>query len=164
MRTNAKAMPINNNDYSCHIANSCRTCLTNCMRSLSRHIMPLVINSLGGGHTHKDTHTKTHTHTHKNTHTHRHTDTQAYRCSHRNNFRKPGAHRPAVGAPGLKWNFVFTLKKLVWPKLEQPDRFRWPNSASPVYTYTYIHTCLCVASGIVNSRLFIPVHVMDIIT
>ena len=28
------------------------------MRSISRHIMPLVINSLGGGHTH--THTQTH--------------------------------------------------------------------------------------------------------
>ena len=27
-----------------------------------------------------------------------------------------------------------------------------------------MHTCLYVASGIVNSRLFIPVHVMTIIT
>ena len=32
--------------------NSCRTCLTNRMGSLSRHIMPLVINSLGRGQTH----------------------------------------------------------------------------------------------------------------
>ena len=39
--------------------------------------MPLVINSLGGGHTHK------HTHTH------------AYRRAHRNNFKKPGTRRPA---------------------------------------------------------------------
>ena len=56
------------------------------MRSISCHIMPLVINSLGGGHTH----TNTHTHTH------------AYRRLHRNNFKKPGARRPAAGAPGLK--------------------------------------------------------------
>ena len=32
------------------------------MESISHHIMPLVINSLGGGGTH------THTHTHTNTH------------------------------------------------------------------------------------------------
>ena len=32
--------------------NSCRTCLTSRMRSISRHIIPLIINSLGRGHTH----------------------------------------------------------------------------------------------------------------
>ena len=32
------------------------------MGSISRHITPLVINSLGGGHTHKHTHTHTQTH------------------------------------------------------------------------------------------------------
>ena len=36
------------------------------MGSISRHIMPLVINSLGGRHTH--THTHTHIHIHKHTH------------------------------------------------------------------------------------------------
>ena len=41
------------------------------MGSISHHIMPLVINSLGGRHTHMHT----------------------YRCAHRNNFKKPG-HRP----------------------------------------------------------------------
>ena len=46
-RVNAKATPINDNGYSCH-----RTCLTNRMRSISHHIMPLIINSLGCGHTH----------------------------------------------------------------------------------------------------------------
>ena len=40
------------------------------------YITPLVINSLGGGHTH----------THTNTHTHTHTDDL-----HRINFKKPGA-------------------------------------------------------------------------
>ena len=40
--------------------------------SISCHIMPLVINSLGGAHTHKHTHTHT------------------YRHPHRNNFKKPG--------------------------------------------------------------------------
>ena len=48
------------------------------MESISCHITPLVINSLGGGHTH------THTHTHAHTHTH--TDDL-----HRINFKKPGA-------------------------------------------------------------------------
>ena len=46
------------------------TYVTNHMRSISCHIMPLVINSLRGGHTHIHTHTLTHTHTHTNTHTH----------------------------------------------------------------------------------------------
>ena len=63
-RTNSKVMPINNNDYSCHIRNSCRTCLTNRMESILRHITSLVINSLR-----VDKHT--HTHTHTNTHTYR---------------------------------------------------------------------------------------------
>ena len=38
-----------------------KTCLTNHTRSISHHIMPLVINGLGGGHT--DRHTQTDTHT-----------------------------------------------------------------------------------------------------
>ena len=33
------------------------------MGSISHHIMPLVINSLKGGHTHTHRHTHTHTHT-----------------------------------------------------------------------------------------------------
>ena len=61
MRINAKAMPINDN-YSCHNYNSCRTCLTNRMESVSRHW--LLIASWA------DTHTHTQTHTHANTHTH----------------------------------------------------------------------------------------------
>ena len=36
-----------------------RTYLTNHMESISHHITPLVINSLGGGHTRKHTHTHT---------------------------------------------------------------------------------------------------------
>ena len=36
----------NHNTYKCYIHNSCRTSLTNHMRSTSHHIMPLVINSL----------------------------------------------------------------------------------------------------------------------
>ena len=34
------------------------------MGSISHHITPLVIDSLGGGQTHTQTHTHTHTHTH----------------------------------------------------------------------------------------------------
>jgi len=37
-----------------------KTCLTNHKGSISHHIMPLVINSLRGGHTH--THTRTYSH------------------------------------------------------------------------------------------------------
>ena len=48
MRTNAKATPINDNDYSCHI-----TAVDLFNQSYEVHIMPLVINSLGGGDTHK---------------------------------------------------------------------------------------------------------------
>ena len=39
--------------------NSCRTCLTNHMRFISRHITSLVINSLGCGDTHTHAHTRT---------------------------------------------------------------------------------------------------------
>jgi len=48
------------------------TCLTNHKSSISHHIMPLVINSLGGGHTH----------------THTHTD-----IADKSNFKKPGMRR-----------------------------------------------------------------------
>ena len=50
MRTNAKATSIKNNNYSCSCrtcfrtfcSNSCRTCLTNRIRSISHLIKPLV--------------------------------------------------------------------------------------------------------------------------
>ena len=54
------------------------------MRSISYHIMPLVINNLEHGHTNTHTHTHTHIHTHThNTHTqthttHTHTNTHNY--------------------------------------------------------------------------------------
>ena len=48
------------------------------MESISHHIMPLVIDSLEGGHTHKHTRTLTFT--------------------DRSNSKKPGAHRPVAGA------------------------------------------------------------------
>ena len=43
--------------------NSYRTCLINRLESISHHITPLVINSLGGGHTQTHTHTDVHTET-----------------------------------------------------------------------------------------------------
>ena len=44
------------NDYDMWLPySSCRTCLTNCMGSISCHIMPLVISSLGGRHAHTHT-------------------------------------------------------------------------------------------------------------
>jgi len=41
-------------DFNCHIneRETLTTCLTNHKSSISHHITPLVINSLGGGHTH----------------------------------------------------------------------------------------------------------------
>ena len=54
-------MPTNDIDYNCHIKAMHRTYLTNHMGSISHHITPLVINNLGGGHTHTHTHTNTHT-------------------------------------------------------------------------------------------------------
>ena len=47
------------NNYNCHI-----TAIELINQSNEVHITPLVINGLGGGHTHTDTHTNTHTNTH----------------------------------------------------------------------------------------------------
>ena len=51
-------------------------------------MLPLVINSLRGRHTYK--------HTHVNTHTCMQTD-----IMDKSNFKKPGVHWSAAGAPGL---------------------------------------------------------------
>ena len=51
----AYAAPTNDIDYSCHINHG--TYSTNHMGSISHHITPLVINSLGGRHTHKHANT-----------------------------------------------------------------------------------------------------------
>ena len=59
------------------------------MGFISRHIMPLVINSLG--HRHTDTDASTHTDN-----------------PHRINFKKPGECRPQAGIHGLK-----VVKKLL---------------------------------------------------
>jgi len=55
-----KATPTNyriRHDFNCHInkRETPKTCLTNHSGSISHHIMPLVINNLGGGHTHTHT-------------------------------------------------------------------------------------------------------------
>ena len=62
---NAKATLINDTDNNCHITAVELVKPINYMGFMSRHITPLVINSLGGGHT--QTHTYTYTHTHKHT-------------------------------------------------------------------------------------------------
>jgi len=63
-----KATPTNLlicHDFNCHIneRETPTTCLTNHKSSISHQIMPLFINSLGGGQTYTHTHTQTHTHT-----------------------------------------------------------------------------------------------------
>jgi len=70
-----KATPTNyriRHDFKCHIneRETPKTCLTNHKGFISHHIMPLVINSLGDGHTHM------HTHTH---------------ITDKSNFKKPGS-------------------------------------------------------------------------
>ena len=62
MRMDAYITPANDTDYSCHIK-----AIELIYPIIGVYITPLVINSLGGGHT--------------NTHTHTHTHTQAYRHS-----------------------------------------------------------------------------------
>ena len=47
-----------NADYNCYIK-AVKLILTNHMGSISRHIMPLVSNSLRGGHTHTYKHSRT---------------------------------------------------------------------------------------------------------
>ena len=71
-------MPTNKTDYSCHIK-----AVELVQPIIWVHIMPLVINSLGGGDTHANTHT--------------HTDDP-----HRINFKKPGAHWPLAGTRLIK--------------------------------------------------------------
>jgi len=80
-----KATPTNYTiryDFNCHIneRETPKTCLTNHKGSISHHIMPLVINSLGGGHTHTCTHARTNTD-----------------IMDKSNFKKPGARQPLVG-------------------------------------------------------------------
>jgi len=83
----------------CHIneRETPKTCLTIHKGSISHHIMPLVINCLGGGHTHA------HAHTHRHTQTHRHTHMQAYSHHGQKQFQET-SHAPAEGwrTPGLK--------------------------------------------------------------
>ena len=126
---NARATPINHTDYSFHI-NSCRTCLTNCMGSISCQIPPLAINSLEGGgththaHTHAHAHPHTHTHAQRDTHIHTHKETHmhTYRCLHRNNYKKPGMHRAQASTPGIAIYsapintqvFIYLLCFVIW--------------------------------------------------
>ena len=66
--------------------NGYSTCLNNHMGSILCYITPLIINNLGGGHTHTLTH--------------------AYRCPYKSNSKKPG------NTPGLKTKdflFVFSI-------------------------------------------------------
>ena len=51
---------------------SCRTGLTDHIQHISHHIMLLVINGFGCGHTDTQTHTHRHTDTQTDTHTHTH--------------------------------------------------------------------------------------------
>ena len=84
-----KAIPTNNTDYSCYMK---AVELVN--QSYVVHIMPLVINSLGSGHTRTNKHT--------------------YRRSQRIDFKKSGEHWPKVLRAWLK-NFLTYLH--TWQKV-----------------------------------------------
>ena len=77
-------MPTNDTDYSCHTKAIVLSYLTNHMGSISHHIMPIVISSLGGGQTdrHTRTHARTHAHAHTHTHIHTHTHTHTHTHEH----------------------------------------------------------------------------------
>ena len=68
MHLNVKAMPTNDTDYNCYIYEH-SACLTNQIWVQNHSTLPLVNDSLVGGHTHTDTHIRTHTHTHTYLHT-----------------------------------------------------------------------------------------------
>ena len=74
----AYAVPTNDIDYRCHIKAIEHGYWTNHMGSISHHIMTLVINSLGSGHTHTQ---------------HTHTD-----VCRQGNFKKQGACQSVAGA------------------------------------------------------------------
>ena len=63
------------------------------MGSISHHIMPLVINSVG-----VDTHTHIHTHMQTHTHANTHTHTRIQTFADKGNTKKPGVCRPQAGA------------------------------------------------------------------
>ena len=73
-----KAMPFQFIDSN--KVKSTRMGLTNHTWPISHHIVPLVINDLGGRHT--DRHAHTHTHTHTRTHTHTHMHVHTHTCTH----------------------------------------------------------------------------------
>ena len=62
------------------------------------YITPLVINALWSGHIDINTGTDTQSHRHTQTHTRTHTHTHTHQHANQNNFKKPGASQPVVGA------------------------------------------------------------------
>ena len=115
--SNSKVIPTTNNNYSYHICKSCRTCLTNHMKSIPYHIMPLVINSFRGRYTH--THARTHAHTHTHTHTHKHTHTHTH--THVSISRNQAC---ASCTPGLKIPLDFNPQAFgYWPGATLGEEF-----------------------------------------
>ena len=75
--------------------------------TISHHIMPLVINALGGRHTYRHTNTQTYRQTHRDTDIDTHTNTHTYQCVNKTDFKKPGTSGLWPHMPGLKINFEF---------------------------------------------------------
>ena len=83
MCANAKATPINDHSYSCHMHNQCT--VASCHMNLFNqwdvvHITSLVINSLEGRNTHTCVHTQTHTKAHKHIQTSKQKHLEETRC------------------------------------------------------------------------------------
>ena len=109
-----------------------RTYLTNHMGSISHHITPLVINSLGGRHTHTQTHTRKHTHA--NTHTRILSRTEA--------ILKNQAH--AGLWPACTWfkNHNYSTGKIVCIYYIYPYKSR-----------VYINTCAQINTAVQHSKV-----------
>ena len=108
------------------------------MASISHHITPLVINSLGGEHIHANTHT--------------------YRHPHRNNFKKPG----------VRWSVASTLLVLVIILTYDVKLFFGMmslNTGSPTYSKLFlvvpVKLSTCTMMVATPSSLSGVLHVMN---
>ena len=110
MHINAKATPINDKAYNCHITAMelvNQSYGAHPYHATSRHKILIPSGADTHTHTHADTHTHTHTrrhtHTHTQTHTHTHADTQTHADTHVDTHADTHRHTytPDKSKPGM---------------------------------------------------------------